>query len=224
MAGILDNSGGIWSFHQKVALLEQALNQEKSELRALSDEAEYQISTVTAGLNQVVSDSTRDNSERRRAQYLLDGLSQSLTGYRNAREEVFRLIGADPTADNSQSAQAFLARLGQTLDEYYGLDSSSSGQTTVNEYVEAGTISDVNDSIVEQADSISDSPKTLTPDRDAWLRRGVAAVQQRVEAYKDDLRVKGYSESEVKSMGEAEYGRIMHDEFGPDFNHWGESF
>jgi len=223
MAGIIDNSGGIWSFRQKVALFEQALDQEGRELCAIANEADYQISNVAARLSQSASDCSREDAERQSAQRLLDDMEQALVSYRSAREEAFRLFGANPTGSNCQSAQAYLARLGQTLDEYYGLGSHSTDQSSVNEYVEVDAASGTDGSASGTTVDNSATQKTLRPDRDVWYRRGVAAVEQRVEAYKDDLRDKGYSESEVKSMGDAEYGRIMHDEFGPDFNHWGSS-
>lgn len=223
MTGIIDNSDGIWSFRQKVAQFEQALNQERDLLLTIADEAEHQVKVTATRLNQAAADITRDESERYRTQRLLEDFDGLVLRYRSAREEVFHLIGADPTVDSSQRAQAFLVRLGQTIDEYYGLDKRSSGSTTVDEYIAHGVVSGAGVPATGQANAKADPPKTLTPDRDAWFRRGIAAVQQRVEAYKDDLRDKGYSEDKVESMGNAEYGRIMHDEFGPDFNHWGES-
>ena len=218
MAGILDSSGGIWSFRQKVALFEQALNQEKRELLVLSDEVEYQINNVTVQLNQAAVNSECDDSERRKAQELLDDIGRAREGYRSAREEVFRLIDADSSADSSQSAQEFLARLGRALDVYYGFDGHSASQAVSSERIETDAVSEIGNPEIGWTTLGSDAPKALNPDKDAWFKQGVSAVEQRVEAYRDVLRDKGYSESEIRSMSDAEYGRIMHDEFGPDFS------
>ncbi|WP_080797838.1 hypothetical protein [Arabiibacter massiliensis] len=121
MTGIVENANAIWSFRNSTGLYEQALNQSKREISSIIEEADYQIGFIIAEAIERVDSNASSEEERARAKRFLSGVKQALLEYRAAKEGVLLLIGDVSADDGSQSAQAYLCRLGRALEEYYGL-------------------------------------------------------------------------------------------------------
>lgn len=126
MAGIVKNVSAIWDFRVKVGDYEQAINYVRCDIASIVEDADYQIQRVLPGLVDQVGADAGNDDERHRAQRFLEEAKEALRCYWAARGEVLRLVGADSANDGSQSAQAYLSRLGQALEEYYGAPAISS--------------------------------------------------------------------------------------------------